>query len=101
MHIIYETLRIGNKRKDPFKEKLLSINIEVLKKDIQEALREEYHGSTQTINIAIIIPQKGLSPKFDESHIKDSEIRKILNSNFGKYIRHLTLEEIRDNLYNY
>ncbi|WP_131248827.1 hypothetical protein [Aquimarina atlantica] len=92
---------MGSKRKNYLKEKELSSNIRSLKRDIQETLNEEYSGEFKEIELTVIKPSRGLTPKFNMDNIRDKEIRKILKANFGDNLRKLTTEEIQNNLCNY
>ncbi len=94
MEVKYTHIRLGSKRKDSFKERELSRSVKSLKEEITETLNEEYHGEIKKIQLTIIKLSCGLKAKFNMDNIKNSEIRKILSSNFGASIRKLSEEEI-------
>ena len=98
MEVKYNHIRLGSKRKTPFKERELSSSVKSLKEEITETLKEEYRGEIKKIELTIIKPGRGLKAKFNMDNIKNREIRKILKSNFGVNLRRLSEEEILNNL---
>lgn len=84
MHIYFSTVRIGNKRKNAIKEKILLENYNYLKKELTSFLKAQ--ELNQEINLVLVIPSKGYKIRFTINGIEDKNIKRLLKTNFPKYI---------------
>jgi hypothetical protein len=101
MDLKFDLVRIGKTRENYNSEIILKKNVDLLRKNILDLLKEE--NCSQKNNkedITMIIPARGHNIKIRLQDIKDYHIRKLLRNNFPNSIYKGNLDTIQDNWNN-
>ncbi|BAO54810.1 hypothetical protein [Nonlabens marinus] len=80
MGVKFNTVRIGNKRKNPNAEILVRQNYDELKSSIKHLIETEFNE--EPIEIALVIPEKGFDTKMILENIKNGTLIKTLKKRF-------------------
>ncbi|MDX1830484.1 MAG: hypothetical protein R3342_13170 [Lutibacter sp.] len=101
MDVKFDLVRIGNARKNYTSEKILKQNVDLLRKNIRELLRNENcsHKNNRE-DITMIVPARGFNIKIRLQDVKDYHIRKLLRDKFPNSMYKGKLDTILDNSNN-
>ena len=88
MEVKFDLVRIGKTRKNYNSEKVLKQNVDFLRSNIRDLLKEEKCShKNNRVDMTMIAPAKGHNIKIRLQDIKDFHIRKLIRENFEKLNR--------------
>lgn len=101
MEVKFDLVRIGNTRKNYNSEKILKQNVDFLRSNIRDLLKDEKCShKNNRVDITMIVPAKGHNIKIRLQDIKDFHIRKLIGENYPNSVYKGNLETILDNMDN-
>lgn len=101
MEVKFDMVRIGKLRSEATSEILLRQNTEFLMKDIRHFLQDkECTNGVNSESVTLVVPGKGLKPKFRLQDFRDKYIRSLMKKKYQSYIYSGNLDTIMDNVSN-
>ena len=87
MDIKFDLVRIGSARENYSSEKILKQNVDLLRNNIHDLLKDEKCSHKNNCDhMTMIIPAKGFNIKIQLRDITDFHIRKLIRENFPNSI---------------
>jgi len=101
MNVKFDLVRIGTTRKNYTSEKILKQNVDLLRSNIRDLLKEEKCShKNNRVDMTMIVPTKGYNIKIRLQDIKDFHIRKLIRENYPYSVYKGKLDPILDNINN-
>lgn len=101
MEVKFDLVRIGKTRKNYNSEKVLKQNVDFLRSNIRDLLKEEKCShKNNRVDMTMIVPAKGNNIKIRLQDIKDFHIRKLIRENYPNSVYKGNLDTILDNMNN-
>lgn len=101
MEVKFDLVRIGKKRNDLFKEKMIKHNLDILRSNIRSLFKNKTcNNKNNQISMIMVIPGRGYKIKIHFQNISEKWIKKELKDNYPNSIYKGKYEILLDNLDN-